>query len=557
MSEYRQARALFDAFLARFFENEISNNSRDMKGSFLRMVGMLAAPGLLLPISNLFKWSMLAGTDEGALRRALIGDKTLYITMSMGAMMLLTAVVWQALLVDRRDAIVLGSFPVRVRAIVGAKIAALFAYLGIVAGGMHVVASLMYGMALSQSPFGMLRAIPAHFIASTLACLFACLAVAAFQAVVLAVGGSRVLGKLTAPAQLLLAAAGLLLFLLSPLVAATAVDYAAGNARSAWAVWLPPVWFVGLYEVIVGEAPRVMPAMALRALAGVAAVVAILVAAYPIAYRRVARAAIAGSPLGGRRSMGAFLLRAIMGLLPLRTDTRGAAHFILLTLGRVARQKLIVASALGAALAMCLPFILKWASHTGVLAVPGRSHIAVPFVFVMFGIAGVRMAYNLPVDHAASWIFSTAVRPSRIGATAARTATWLLGIATPVAICLPIYAWFWSPAVAVSLTLTLAAFGACIAELSLHSVDFVPFTRGYSPERGKLQSRWPFYFAALIVCLQLLPAIVRALLVAGHYWPAPAFLAAVAFGFHYSHPPEPPELIDADLEDKPLALRLY
>lgn len=56
MNDVRQARALFDAFLARFFENEMSDNSRDMKNSFFWILAMLATPGLLLPFSRMFEW---------------------------------------------------------------------------------------------------------------------------------------------------------------------------------------------------------------------------------------------------------------------------------------------------------------------------------------------------------------------------------------------------------------------------------------------------------------------------------------------------------------------
>lgn len=553
----RQARALYHAFLARFFDNEISENSRDLKASFLRIVGVLSVPGFLLPFTNNFKWHLMRAANPDEFHILIIADKVIYLSLTMAAIMLLTAVVWQALLVDRRDAMVLGSFPVRRRTIIVAKMAALLAYVGIVGGGMQVLASLMHGFILATSFGSMVRGIIAHFVAGVLTAVFACVSVAAIQAVVLALGGARVFARLTASAQLLLTSGALAILLFGPGFGAAAVELVRTNERAHWAMWLPPVWFAGVYELVNGNPEQVIPALALRAVIALFAVFCILVAAYPIAYRRIARAAMQGSPLGRRQSVTSRLLVGLVRALPARADVRGAMHFIMLTTSRVARNKLIGASALGAALAVSLPFILRWAGQDGVPGVPARSHIGVPFAFVMFGLAGLRMAYNVPADIGASWIFSTAVRPARIGTSAARLTGLLLGAALPASLVFAAYLWYWNAAIAVTGALTVLAFGALISEIGIRSVDFVPYTRGYSPERGRLQARWPIYLIAMVLFLQFLPWAVRMTMLSGTYWIVPALLAALAIGLRYAHPPEPPPLVDADLENKPLALRLY
>ena len=555
--ERRQARALFDAFLGRFFENEMSNNSRDMKSSFFWILAMLATPGLLLPFANIFRWTILMGAGPEVFHREIIADKVIYLSFSMGGLMLLTAVVWQALLVDRRDAIVLGSFPVRARVIVAAKIGALLAYVGIIGGGMHVVGSFAYGVLLAMGLHELVLGVPGHFISGALACMFACLAVAAFQAAILAIGGPRLFARITAPAQLLLAAAGFLLFLLSPAIGGAAVDFVRGNDRSAWVLWMPPVWFVGIYDVIMGFDHRAMPQMAARALLAFGAALSLLVAAYPLAYRRIVASAMQGSPLGSRRSIAGSALGVLMRRLPVGCGTRAGAHFILLTIARVARHKLVVASMLGAAVAISLPFVLRWAAAADVLTVPGRSHIAVPFLFLMLGLAGLRMAYNVPSEIGAAWIFSTAVRPARIGVTAARTIAALMSGALTAGVCFPIYLWFWGPAIAISLSLTVFAFAIMIGEIGIRTIDFVPFTRAYSPERGNLQARWPIFLVAGVLFLQFFPWAVRALLANGNYWLAPVALGVITAAIRYTQPPEPPPLVDDEFENKPLALRLY
>jgi hypothetical protein len=338
-------------------------------------------------------------------------------------------------------------------------------------------------------------------------------------------------------------------------IGAAAVDIARGHARSAWVLWLPPVWFVGIYDVIVGSAKPIMGPMAIRGLLFLGGVIAVLMAAYPLAYRRIASAALQGTPLGSRRSLASAVLGALMRRLPVRNDVRGALHFLLLTTGRVARNKLIVATALGGAVAISMPFVLRWAG--GVSAMPGRSHIAVPFLFLMLGLAGMRMAYNVPSELAAAWIFNTAVRPARIGTSAARAAGLLITFAYAALICLPAYLSFWTKAIALSLAVTVFAFGAVIAEAGVRSVDFVAYARAYNPERGKLQARWPYFLLGFVLAMQLVPFVVRFSLVAGNYVIMPAVLGLLAIALRFAHPPEPPDLIDADFVDKPLGLHLY
>jgi hypothetical protein len=558
MNEVRQARALFDAFLARFFENEISEGSSDLTRSFIWILAMLGTPGILIPMTSMMRWRLIElQSGHEVLRAVSLGDKAAYLALTMGGLMLLTAVVWQALLADRRDAIVLGSFPVRPRVIVASKLLALLAYLAIVAGGTNAVPSVLYALPLASSIETLVRGVPAHFIASAGAGMFACIAVAAIQATLVAAGGPRLFSRVTAPAQLGLAATGFLLILMSPAVGGAARALVNGDPGAAWAAWLPPVWFLGVYEVVLGNEADVMRPMALRAGAATGLAAALLILAYPLAYRRVAAAAMRGSPIGTRRSMGGRVLGSVVRLLPVRQDVRGAIHFTCLTLGRVARNKLIVAAALGAGTAVALPFVLRWAGATGLAPVPGRSHIAVPFLFAMLGLAGTRMAYNVPSELGAAWIFSTAVRPARIGTSSARVTGMLMAASVTATICLPIYAWYWSAAIATSQALTIFAFACVISEMGLRSVDFVPFTRAYNPDRSNLQARWPLFLMVTLLCLQFLPWAVRDLLRIGNYWLMPALLAAIAVALRLAHPPEPPDLIDADHENKPLALRLY
>ena len=206
--EVGQCRALARAFLFRFFENEITAGSSDLRSSFFWLLSILVPPGMFLPVMALMKWS-IANFVYGAegVRRVAWMDKTMYIGFSMIAAGAVGTIVWNALVVDRRDTLVLGVQPLRGRTIVVAKLLALGTYVAIFIGGMHTLSSFLYGMLLGNFgdvPFA-LRGIVAHFVASSLGSAFVLFGVCAIQGVLLATLGPRLFARISPLVQLLLA----------------------------------------------------------------------------------------------------------------------------------------------------------------------------------------------------------------------------------------------------------------------------------------------------------------------------------------------------------------
>ncbi len=101
-------------------------------------------------------------------------DKAMYLMLTFAAIGLLSAFIWSTLLIDRRDAIVLGAMPVTPRAILGGKLLALAIYAGMVSVGMHSAAAVLYGGCLGAliGPAAIVRMTGAHFLASSALSLF-------------------------------------------------------------------------------------------------------------------------------------------------------------------------------------------------------------------------------------------------------------------------------------------------------------------------------------------------------------------------------------------------
>ena len=89
-------------------------------------------------------------------------------------------------------------------------------------------------------------------------------------------------------------------------------------------LWLPPVWFLGVYERIAGTDLQVMSVLANRAITSLLAAICVLLLTYPLASRRALDAAVRNGlarPLRLRGLAAAF----VRGLTPTRSSERSCS----------------------------------------------------------------------------------------------------------------------------------------------------------------------------------------------------------------------------------------
>ena len=262
--------ALARAFLERFFENEITAGFDDLKGAFFWMVAALIVPGLFIPWMMSFDWQFIA-TFKGAaaLREAAQAEKVFYLGFAMVASGLLTTIVWSSLLPDRRDTLILGALPVRSSTIVGAKLVALAAYILLVSVSMHAISAIVFGLMLAaNASMGFaVRGILAHFVAASAASASVALVVAAAQGVALAVAGPRLFRRLSPVLHGCLVALVAVALASLPIITFSIVHTlrGSGSRMRPWILGTPAVWFLGLYEWLLGTSNPVLLGLARNA----------------------------------------------------------------------------------------------------------------------------------------------------------------------------------------------------------------------------------------------------------------------------------------------------
>jgi len=435
----RERDVLARTFFARFFENDVTGRGGDLRNSFFWMIAFLAAPGAAIPVLMVFDWegiAMAGGAD--ALRIASRADKVFYLGFAMVASGLISAVTWSSLLLDRRDSLVLGVLPVSGGRIVRAKLTALCASIVAVAIGTHALAAVSFGFFLaSRNTLSFTAAgIVAHLVAACCASACVLFAVVALQGVLFAALGPRRFTAASPWLQSIVVAVMLIGMVLLPLVSTSTVDTLAGsgNAVRPWILETPPLWFLGLYEVVLGTGDPLMHQLNLRAIGALLGAGLLTIVVYPIAYRRLVSNIVEMSALSAGHGWAARAIEWIVALVSRDSVTRASSQFFLMAIRRSTRHRLTVAMAAGVTVAMISPTLFRWMPRLTTLPdVPSIDLLALPLEVILFLLVGLRVAAALPADLDAGWM------PNSIGIRAApmRAGLWrtmFVAVVVPVSL---------------------------------------------------------------------------------------------------------------------------
>jgi hypothetical protein len=494
-----QAAALARAFLARFFENEITRGADDLKSSFFWLAGVLTGPGIFIPLLMAFDWSVVGMTRGHEVLQAVSrGDKAFYLGLGMVVAAIVSAVSWNSLLPDRRDGLILGALPVRAATIVAAKLAALGAYVGLVGIAMHAAGSLLFGFALaSGGPFAfLLRGIAGHLLASFAATAFVLLSITSVLGILLVALGPRLFARASPVLQAGLAGMVVLGLWALPVINTATVPVLAGGAASErWILHTPPLWFLGLYEWMLGTSEPLLLDLARIGAIALAASLVTTGVIYPLAYRRVMVAVVQGDPSTRRARRGLALPERLAVRMGPAARLQAVTAFYLTTIARSDRHRFVVAIGFGLAAAWSLPALL-------VLSEPPR-HLSLallsqPLAAMAFIVASLRIAAAIPADLRAGWLFESQ-RVSRLdGHRALERLLLLIGVAPVLLVFVPLYWRLFGPWVAVAHGALVAGLGALLIELALWRFDGGACARAWDVESARLGRLWPAYLVGFL-----------------------------------------------------------
>jgi hypothetical protein len=273
----------------------------------------------------------------------------------------------------------------------------------------------------------------------------------------------------------------------------------AGAARTM--SFVPPVWFLGLYETLLGSPRPLFHRMAWIAASALAtstvAAVLVTAGAYLHQLRYAVEAAVGPSAAGSLLSHTRALVLRAFARTP---DSYAVLSFTLVSMARSRKHQLLLAAYAGAGLALVTAALVHGAARGGVasLARPRVAVLWIPLVMMLWLLVGLRAAFRMPTELAASWTFHVnASGPARAYAPAARTAAALIVLAPVLTIALVGYTWLFGWTIAAIHVAFCALMGATLLEVLLARFDQIPFTRAYEAGRANVRVWWPLYVFGL------------------------------------------------------------
>jgi hypothetical protein len=399
------------------------------------------------------------------------------LSLTMLVVGLITVVSWDATFPDRRDVLVLAPLPVRSRTILGAKIAASGALLGLAVVALNGLPSLAMAVSLGGS-YGIFRSFGAFWIAMLAMVVFLYAAVLTLQGFAALVLPRRIFLRVSGVLQIVAFAYFLCSFFMLPALPLGAMALPIAH----WVVaWTPSFWFYALCVQLNGVLPASLSWLATRAwiallISGLGGVTSLLLCYVRTLRKTVEEPDLIPAARGSRWNLrlGGPLKTAVI-LFSVRALTRSRQHRLAFSF----YLSIVFAIALGTirfGLAMPAPHALT------------QDFLLNTILMMTFAVVGLRSVFSLPISLNANWVLRiTQLRPTAEYTAATRTALMLMGV-WPVVIAVGVLACTFRPVYQVIGHLFIVLLIGCVlAELSLVGFYKIPFTCSYLPGKSNIQ----------------------------------------------------------------------
>ena len=425
---YGVTRMLVEHFFRRFFDNDTIQVDGDTQTTVVRALSIVAMPGLMIafflqtsyPLKPLFRPPWLV-----------IEDHYFFVLFSFVVMGGVSIFEWEMLFPDRLDFLVLSPLSLKPLQMLAAKAAALVGFLTLFLVGCNLFATWELP-AISKGDF--FRQMYAHGVAVLLAGVFAALLFLALGGVLLCVLDAAQF-RMASPIMQMLSVTALVLLMLHYVQYGDSMrTLLSGPLRTAR--WLPPFWFLGVYEQLLhGDAAQPFAReMTQYAVRGTVAAALVVVLTYPMAWARMRRMAIEGG--SGRQGPPSRWWARLIHEVVRRPGERAAFHFIGQTIARNNRYQVYLAMYGGTGLALAVACAIGFRTNGGsiqpVLFDKGL-HAMMPLL-LFWVIAGLHTAFAFPLNLPARWVFRiTGVNISECAAAARK---WVFLCAAGVLCCI-------------------------------------------------------------------------------------------------------------------------
>ncbi|RPJ57217.1 MAG: hypothetical protein EHM24_29675, partial [Acidobacteria bacterium] len=505
--EPNQARLLIRHFLRGLVENDLVSPGEDLHAPIAAIVAALVSLSGGVCAIFLMKYNPPKPIPLDEKLAMAVDDKVLLLGCAMVIMALVTLLAWDSLSLDRRDIAFVGPLPIRASTLLLSKTTAIAALALTFGAALSVPPAAMFPVVmLGSASVGLVYALGsmgAQALAGFLGCTFVFLALVALRGLATLTLPGAVARRALLGIQCVLIPVLFAALLLMPQLAM--LTRPAIEGQSAAALACPPLWFLGINDVLVGRADPVLRDLARVGAVAVAGTALLACATYLLAFRRdlVRFRGPALAPRAGEK--GRAWLRGVMPLMVSDPLARGSWAFTVATLTRSPQHRLHLVGYLGAGVALaCGSLGAAYGRMDAAILDLTPVTLAVQFNLLFFLLAGVRVAATLPADLQAAWLFRFRASESLSRHLAGtRSAVFFLGVVPLLLLLLPAHAMLWGWYTAAVHAAWGFGFATVLWVVLFWRFDRLPFACAATPGRARLTNRLWLYLVGYYAVVYL------------------------------------------------------
>jgi len=517
--EWAQLGILTRHFFGRLFRNDIVDFADQMKARLIAVLSLLAViVGWSSQLLVFFKYEL--GPDVNMSWQ----EKGYVFTLMMILFGIVTLLEWEMLFPDRQDYVNLTPLPVRLRTIFGAKLASFVVFIGLFSVAMNSISSVVFALFLAQwrsnSVLFLARHLFAHLLSAFAACAFIFFSCVLVNFLLMAVLPSSVYRRVSLLVRFALIASFvflLLAFLAEPGSLGGAIRSLARlkDHGSPLVLRFPPLWFVGLYEVLLGTTDPVFLAQARMAVLASGLSIGAFVLACALSYFKQVRKTLE-TPKRDRRmrrlreSVGGALQRAILW----KPEERAVGQFFSRTVRSSPRHRMVLVNGLAIGAALATLSIVANRRNAQALTPGDPFFLAQSLLLVFVLLAALRVVVDVPAALESNWVFRVTESADRSRYVSGLKKTILFRWFLPLSILIfVVHLWLWADGLT---ALYHAVFILFISGLGIEALFFhfrkVPFASTHVPGKLRLQTRGVPYLAGILGVLAALASLEKGLL---------------------------------------------
>ena len=516
-TELGQLNILSRHFIGRMFRNETVDFEDQMKERLIVALTLLAVFFAWSSELLLFKYHFVPDANRSW------QEKNYIFTLMMLVFAVVTLLEWDVLFPDRQDFLNLTPLPVRLRTMFAAKLVSFVLFIGMFSAAMTSVSSGLFAIYLAEwrgkGAVLIARYIVSHILAGFAANFAVFFGFVLLQSFLMAAIPPGLYRKVSLLVRFVLITA--LVFLLFGFVAQPSMLGSSFRSLETlkdtgdpFLLRYPPLWFVGLYEVLVGTVDPLFEAQARTGGLVLLLSLAAFAASSALSYHRHVRRTLEvrkGRPAlfrfreGWRRFLSATVLRA--------PEERAVFGFFSDTLRSSGKHRMSLAYYLAVGAAAILIFVVSYRESFRVLKAANGLLLVQPLLLVFALVAGIRVLVDRPAAPEANWVFRLTETPQTAKYLAGLKKSVFLNLFLPLfGVVFGFHAWLWDARTA----LLHAAFGLVISVLAVEAAFYhyrkVPFACTYIPGKLKLQFTAIPVLIGLLLTMMALAAIEKTIL---------------------------------------------